>query len=57
MAGIGASFMWDIATGPLLVCTFGGVLALAAVAKGVFKVRTGTQIEAPAAVTGPREAT
>lgn len=56
VAGIGASFTWDIATGPLLVCTFGAVLLVAAVAKSLFRVRTGNQIDVPQVVLEGREA-
>jgi zinc/manganese transport system permease protein len=44
LAGIGASFYWDVATGPLLVCAFGAVLLLAAVLKPFFGVEPGTRI-------------
>lgn len=30
LAGLGISFTWDVTTGPVLVCTFGAVLVLAA---------------------------
>jgi len=30
VAGLAISFIWDVATGPVLVCSFGGVLILAA---------------------------
>ncbi|HSH75149.1 MAG TPA: metal ABC transporter permease, partial [Longimicrobiales bacterium] len=33
LGGIGASFYWDVATGPLLVCAFGVVLVLSAMAR------------------------
>jgi len=39
IGGIGASFYWDVATGPLLVCAFGVVLILAAVLRTVLGVR------------------
>ncbi len=39
VAGIGASFRWDLPTGPLLVCVFGGVLVLAAMIRPLFGVR------------------
>jgi zinc/manganese transport system permease protein len=39
IGGIGASFYWDVATGPLLVCAFGVVLVLAAVLRAVLGVR------------------
>lgn len=54
VAGIGASFTWDIATGPLLVCSFGAVLVVAAVAKSVFRVKTGSVIEPPRSIAGER---
>jgi len=44
LAGIGASFYWDVATGPLLVCSFGIVLILAAVLKKVLGVQPATEI-------------
>jgi len=44
VTGIGASFYWDIATGPLLVCTFGGVLVLAALVRAVFGIRPDEKI-------------
>jgi zinc/manganese transport system permease protein len=39
VGGIGASFMWDVATGPLLVCSFGIVLVLAAILRTVLRIR------------------
>jgi zinc/manganese transport system permease protein len=39
IGGIGASFYWDVATGPLLVCAFGVVLVLAAVLRAVLRIR------------------
>lgn len=39
IGGIGASFYWDVATGPLLVCAFGGVLVLAAILRTVLGIR------------------
>lgn len=50
VAGIGASFYWDITTGPLLVCSFGVALVLAALVKVIFRVHTGTEIEIPKAI-------
>jgi zinc/manganese transport system permease protein len=38
VGGIGASFLWDVATGPLLVCAFGAVLVLAAMLRAVLGV-------------------
>jgi len=38
VAGIGASFYWDVATGPLLVCSFGIVLILAAILRAVLGI-------------------
>lgn len=35
LAGLGISFTWDVTTGPVLVCTFGGVLILAGAARPV----------------------
>ncbi len=37
-SGIGASFYWDIATGPLLVCVFGAVLVMAAILRRVVRI-------------------
>lgn len=39
VAGIGASFYWDLATGPLLVCSFGAVLAAAAALRPLLRIR------------------
>ena len=39
VGGIGASFYWDVATGPLLVCSFGVVLVLAAALRAVLGIR------------------
>jgi zinc/manganese transport system permease protein len=36
-SGITASFVWDVTTGPLLVCTFGLVLVLAALLRPLLK--------------------
>ena len=44
LSGIGASFYWDLATGPLLVCTFGVSLILAAVLRPVLGIRPGRKI-------------
>lgn len=48
IGGIGASFYWDVATGPLLVCSFGVVLILAAVLRGVLRVRPGAHFDVKA---------
>lgn len=37
IAGISASFVWDITTGPLLVCTFGLVLVIAALLRPLIR--------------------
>ena len=39
IGGIGASFYWDLATGPLLVCAFGLLVVVAAVLRGVLGIR------------------
>jgi zinc/manganese transport system permease protein len=44
VGGIGASFYWDLATGPLLVCTFGLVLLLAALVRVAFRIRPDPEI-------------
>jgi len=44
LSGIGASFYWDLATGPLLVCTFGVTLIIAAIIRPVLGVRPGREI-------------
>ena len=44
LSGIGASFYWDLATGPFLVCTFGVSLILAAVLRPVLGIRPGRKI-------------
>lgn len=51
VAGISASFTWDITTGPLLVCSFGVVLLAAGILKAVLRVQTGSEIELPRALT------
>ena len=45
VGGVVASFWWDVATGPLLVCTFGFNLAIALVVRAVRNPRPGTVIE------------
>ena len=44
LSGIGASFYWDLATGPLLVCTFGVTLILAAILRPLLGIRPGHEI-------------
>jgi zinc/manganese transport system permease protein len=44
VVGIGASFYWDIATGPLLVCTFGAVLLVAAILRNLLKIQPDSRI-------------
>jgi zinc/manganese transport system permease protein len=44
ITGIGASFYWDVATGPLLVCAFGVTMVLAACARFLLGVRPDPQI-------------
>ncbi|HZD05806.1 MAG TPA: metal ABC transporter permease, partial [Longimicrobiales bacterium] len=44
VGGIAASFIWDLATGPLLVCSFGVVLVLAFVLRRLLPVRTGSEV-------------
>ena len=46
--GIGASFYWDLATGPLLVCSFGLVLLVAGVLKPFLGVKAGSRIRVQA---------
>jgi ABC-type Mn2+/Zn2+ transport system permease subunit len=48
VGGIGASFIWDLATGPLLVCAFGAVLVLAALLKSVLGVRPASRVRVKA---------
>ena len=48
--GIGASFYWDFATGPLLVCAFGLVLLVAGILKPFLGVKAGTRIRVRALV-------
>jgi len=55
VGGIGASFYWDVATGPLLVCTFGLVLILAAIVKKLFGVRPTGPIIVPGLTDGAGE--
>jgi ABC-type Mn2+/Zn2+ transport system permease subunit len=44
IGGIGASFYWDLATGPLLVCAFGLVLVIAMVLRPFLGVNPGSRI-------------
>ena len=44
IGGIGASFYWDLATGPLLVCSFGAVLIVAALVRRLLGIRPDPQI-------------
>ena len=44
VGGIAASFVWDVATGPLLVCSFGAVLLLAFILRAALGVRTGSNV-------------
>ncbi len=53
VVGITGSFALDVTTGPLLVCTFGAALAIAAVLKRVLGVRTGSDFDLPDSLTSP----
>ena len=44
IGGIGASFYWDLATGPLLVCAFGLLVVVAAVVRQVLGIRPDPKI-------------
>ena len=44
VGGIGASFYWDVATGPLLVCAFGILVVVAGVVRTVFGIRPDPKI-------------
>ncbi len=44
IGGIGASFYWDLATGPLLVCAFGLVVVVAGVLRMVLGIRPDAKI-------------
>jgi zinc/manganese transport system permease protein len=44
VGGIGASFYWDLATGPLLVCAFGVLLVAAAVVRKIVGVTPNPEI-------------
>ncbi|MGD8322447.1 MAG: metal ABC transporter permease [Gemmatimonadota bacterium] len=45
IAGIGASFYWDLATGPLLVCSFGLMLVIAMGLRPFLGVHPGSRIQ------------
>ena len=51
VGGIGASFYWDVATGPLLVCAFGVLVVVA----GLVRVAFGIRPDAKIVVRGLRE--
>ena len=44
VGGIGASFYWDVATGPLLVCAFGVLVVVAGVLRVVLGIRPDAKI-------------
>ena len=44
IGGIGASFYWDLATGPLLVCAFGALLVVAAIVRQLMGIAPGAEI-------------
>ena len=44
VGGIGASFYWDLATGPLLVCAFGLLVVVAGVLRVVLGIRPDSKI-------------
>lgn len=44
IGGIGASFYWDMATGPLLVCAFGAVMVIAMMLRPFFGVKSGRKM-------------
>ena len=44
VGGIGASFYWDVATGPLLVCAFGLLVVVAGVIRLVLGIRPDAKI-------------
>ena len=56
VAGIGASFYWDLATGPLLVCSFGAVLAVAALLRPLLGIRPPARIKVRGLAPEPAEA-
>jgi len=57
VGGIGASFAWDLATGPLLVCAFGAVLVIAAVLRSVLGVHPDTRVRVRALSETPESPT
>lgn len=44
VGGIVSSFVWDLPTGPLLVCAFGAVLVAAFALRPLFRVKIGTEV-------------
>ena len=44
VGGIGASFYWDLATGPLLVCAFGLLVVIAGILRMVLGIRPDSKI-------------
>lgn len=48
IGGIGASFYWDLATGPLLVCAFGAVMVVAMILRPYLGVKSGRKIRVKA---------
>ena len=48
IGGIGASFYWDLATGPLLVVAFGAVMVVAMILRPYFGVKSGRKIRVKA---------
>lgn len=44
LVGVLTSFAWDVATGPLLVCSFGAVLIVAAAVRPLLGIRAGPRI-------------
>jgi len=48
IGGIGASFYWDMATGPLLVCSFGAVMVIAMMLRPFFGVKSGHRMRVKA---------
>jgi ABC-type Mn2+/Zn2+ transport system permease subunit len=50
VGGISASFYWDFATGPLLVCAFGLVLVVAMILRPFLGVHPGSRIQVKALI-------
>jgi zinc/manganese transport system permease protein len=48
IGGIGASFYWDVATGPLLVCAFGLVMVVAMILRPFLGVKGSARIKVKA---------